>query len=440
MKIRVSKNLYVDSKTLFRFEWRKWYPAIVIHEKFEKYLKWTLRAIAVIGIATSVISISQWYISLGVALLIFLVEQFFEKTAIEYTTMVVQPPPTFEIEYNQWKTNGFMIPREKNTHDLPYFGPSYLNEEYATKFFGYLRSWINNDSNDDKENNLVVSLVIEPNEEYTTYIYANLGRKRLDSMFKFLGDITKLEKYGKRQQQFIAQMFYWNTLDYKDGYYIKQFLDLHNENDPYYFTPSVIQPFGLPPKFLFDCSIKKYHLKVKKRKDLKKGDPEYIFDPASKKVRSLPRTESKPGTQKNIINEIEIALNNPEDVGFMPNHGKSVGIVNLCYSDCTVPFEAYRHLISEVDGKEVLMDIKDSSDFIDLTFTLTSNNEQIRLSGLSHDKEDLQTFIEVNGGGQKIALVVGYPPANERKIVLEKDMSPIVVTWKYEKKPAANST
>src|SRR5690606_34746737 len=117
-----------------------------------------------------------------------------------------------------------------------------------------------------------------------------------------------------------------------------------------------------------------------------------IFDPASKKVKNLPRTESKSDSQGRIINEIESAFQTPQDVGFMPNHGKSVGIMNLCYSDCTVPFEAYRHLISEVDGKEVLMDIKDSVDFIDLIFTLTSSNEQFTLSGLSHDKEDLKKF------------------------------------------------
>ncbi len=279
MKIKISKNLSVDSSTLIRFEWRKFYPAIIIHEKFEKVLKWTLRAIAIIGIASSVITINQWYISLGLSILIFLIEQFFEKTAIEYTTMIVQPPPDFEIDYGQWKTNGFMIPNEKNNSELAYFGPTYVDKEYAIKFFRYLRSWINNDSNDDIENNLIVSLVIEPDEEYTTYIYANLGRKRLDYMFKFLGDQSKLEKYGKRQQQFIAQMFYWNTLDFKDEYFIKKFLDFQEPNEPFFFTPSFLQSDGQTPEFLFEHAIKKYEFKLNQRNQLNKHDPEYNFDP-----------------------------------------------------------------------------------------------------------------------------------------------------------------
>ena len=199
MRLKIDKDLYVDSNTLVRFECRKWYPALVVHERFENIVKWILRIIAFVSIATSVFSINERYLSLGLSILIFLVEQFFERTVIEYTVMVFQPPPDFEVEYGQWKTNGFMIPKEGNGTDLAHFGPSYLSEEYAEKFFIYLRRWVNDNSNDDKENCLVVSLVIEPNEQYTTYFYANLGRKRLDYMSKAIENATKLDKYGKRQ-------------------------------------------------------------------------------------------------------------------------------------------------------------------------------------------------------------------------------------------------
>ena len=439
MKIKVSKNLYVNSNTLFRLEWRKFYPVLVVHEKFEKILKWILRIIAIGGIATSVISIPVWYFSLGLAIIIVLIEQFFERTIFEYTTMIVQPFPEFEIEYAQWKTNGFMLPKKKNDEDLPYFGPSYQDETYATNMFKYFTSWIDDSSNDDKDNNLIVSLIIEPNKEYTTYIYANLGRKRLDNMFKLLGDMSRLEKHGKRQQQFITQMFYWNTLDFKDGYYIKKFLEFKDENDPYYFTPSVLQPFGLSPKFLTEYSIKKYHLKVKKREELLKSEPEYGFNPA--KIKDEKKTKDKEDNsikQSDILDEIQKSLNNPVDVGFMPNKGKSVGIINLCYDDdCVLQFEAYKHLINEVDSKEVLLRIIDYGEYINLYVHLSSKDKQLLLNNLPYNKENLEEFINVNGGGEKIALLVGYPPANERKIILGKEMSPIVVTWAYEKRNAS---
>jgi len=349
--------------------------------------------------------------------------------------MIVQPFPDFEIENGQWKTNGFMLPREKNDEDLAYFGPSYKSEIYAINMFKYFISWIDNNSQDDKDNNLVISLIIEPNEEYTTYIYANLGRKRLDYMFKFYGGLSRLEKYGKRQQQFITQMFYWNTLDFKDGFFIKKFLEFKDENDPYYFAPSVLQPFGLPPKFLTEYSIKKYHLKVKKREELLKGEPEYGFNPAKIKKEHKPIAKEEVNIKEpDIIDEIHNSLDNPVDIGFMPNQGKNAGVINLCYEgDCVIQFEAYKRLINEVDNKEVLLKIADYDDYIDLSIELTSKNRLLRFKKLPFNKSDLNEFIKINGGGNKVALLVGYPPANERKVILGKEMSPVVVTWEYEK-------
>lgn len=431
MKIKVAKGLFVDSSTLFRFEWRKWYPTFVVHEKFEKVIKWILRVIALIGIASSLISIDQWYINLIIAIIIFLIEQFFEKTVIEYTSMIVQPLPPFEVQTNQWKSNGFLIPIEKNGDDFAYFGPAYQDESYAIKFFKYLRTWIDDNSNDDVENTLVISLVIEPNDEYTTYIYANSERKRLDYMFKFLEKEYELEKYGKKQQKLFAQLFYWHTLDYKDGYFITQFLDFMAEPKPFQFTPSVIQPFGLPPKFLTDYSIKKYDLKIKKRDEVLKNEIEYIFDPAKFKFDDEDDTEENLVDLKHdILDEIQHAFAKAVDVGFVPNYETSAGVINLCFDDCQIPFAAYKQLIKEADNKPVILEIDKNVNSISLSIELSSVNRKIQLFKLRYDSLEFDEFIQVNGGGDQIVLFVGYPPANKRQIILEKDMSPLIVTWK----------
>lgn len=432
MKIKVSKNLYVNSNTLFRLEWRRFYPVLVIHEKFEKVLKWILRFIAFVGIAISIITINFWYISLGLALLIFIIEQFFERTTIEYTTMVIQPYPDFEIDYGQWKTNGFMIPKEKNEKDLAYFGPSYEDKDYAIKIFEYFKSWIDNSSNDDKENNLIVSLVIEPNEKYTTYIYANLGRKRLNKMFKFLGDKSKLKKYGKQQQQFIAQMFYWNTLDFKDGYYIKQFLDFQNPNEPFFFTPSIIQPFEQPPEFLFDQAIKKYEFKIRKREELKKGDPEYIFAPKKHNKKKDEEDRKHYKTKKyDVFDDIEKVLSNTEEVGFMPNEGNNVGAIFLCYSNPSLPYLAYNKLIENKGENEIKIEIKEHNNLIDLRIIIEASSREISINNKNFNKSQLDSFRLVNGGGPAVVLLIGYPPADSHKIILEKEVSPVVVKWKF---------
>jgi len=431
LRIKISKGLFINTNTLFRFEWRKWYPALVVHEKFESIVKWTLRIIAFVGIATSVIAIPIWYISLFIAIGIFVVEQFFERTIFEYTALVVQPYPNFEVDYSQWKTNGFMIPTEQNESDLAHFGPSYLDEEYAIKFFKYLRSWVNDSSNDDKENTLVTSIVIEPNERYTTYIYPNIGRKRLDYMFKFIEATNKLEKYGKRQQNLVMQLIFWHTLDFKDGYYIKKFLDFRKPDEPFLFTPSVIQPFGFPPKFLFDCSIKKYHLKIKKRREIKKNEIEFHFNPAKWKTEdNTIEDENRINDAKDdIVSDIQKALSGAVDVGFMPNHENSVGAINLCYPDCEMQLEAYKHLIKQANKKEVIIYIKDNKESIDLIVRLTAINVEIQLNNMPFNRTEFDSFLQVNGGGKQIVLLVGYPPANEKKIRLDKGMSPLVITW-----------
>ena len=276
MKIKISNDIKVESRTLIRLEWNGLLPVLIIHEKFETKIKWILRIIAVLGIGTSLISIDSKLISLGVTLLIFFTEQFFERTIFEYTTMVVQPFPDFDIDYSSWKTNSFMIPLTKGDQDLCYAGPTYADRNYAIKFFNYVKSW-NLGQADDKDGNIILSFVIEPNEKYTTYLYSNNARKNLDKLFNHDAKKNQLKKYGKRQQQFVMQTIFWHTLDFKEGYYIKRFLDFQPAETKFYLTPSVIpkqQEQSL--EFIFDSAILlKGGYKLKMRADLTKHDIEY---------------------------------------------------------------------------------------------------------------------------------------------------------------------
>lgn len=273
MKIKVDEGLYVDSKTLFRLEWRKYIPVLVLSEKYEKKVKWILRIIAFIGIASSLISIDKWYYSLGLSLLIFIVEQFLENIIFEYTTFVVQPFPDFEIEAGQWKANAFMMTQEKNAEYPPYIGPAYLDKDYAIKFFTYIRSW-GVEQEECEEDKIVLSFVIEDDGKYTTYIYANPARKNIQRQFDFIGVISALEKYKKNHQKLIVQMIYWNTLPINDGYSIKVFLDKYKPGEKFYLTPFVIDNNDKVKEPLTDLAILKTSYKLRKRAELTKFDIE----------------------------------------------------------------------------------------------------------------------------------------------------------------------
>lgn len=274
MKIKIAKDLYVELYTLVRVEWTKFYPVLVVHERFEKWVKWILRSLAFIGIATSVITIEQWYNSLILSIIIFLVEQFFERAIFEYTTLVIQPFPDFEIDYGQWKTNGFLLAR--NNTDLSYIGPAYEDADYAKKFFSYIKMW-NSNMDEDKDNNVIISFVIEPNEKYTTYIYPNTETKKIDKFFKKAAKKNALKKYGKRQQQFVAQMIFWHTLPFRDGSFIKTFLQMYRPQDSFYFIAHTVQSNNIPMESFTDSYILKHGYKLKRREELTSEDIEFHF-------------------------------------------------------------------------------------------------------------------------------------------------------------------
>lgn len=277
MKIKIKGGLKVELNTLVRLQWKGLLPVLTIHERFEKSVIWILRGLTIIGIATSLVSIDEWYLSLGLALILLGIEQFFERTVFEYTTIVMLPLPDFDIDYSQWQTNGFLVSND-STVNPSYMGPAFRDKDYAIRFFNYLMSW-NWDRNVDDENTIVVSFVIEPDEKYTTYLYSNPGNKNLDKTFEKEAKKNALSKYGKRQQKLFTQMIFRRTLDFKDGYLIKQFLDAQAPESKFYLFPCVVSGDGGAPEYLYDYAILKFQYRIKNRSEIGKNDVENYLKP-----------------------------------------------------------------------------------------------------------------------------------------------------------------
>lgn len=149
------------------------------------------------------------------------------------------------------------------------------------------------------------------------------------------------------------------------------------------------------------------------------------------------KTESKDDVEKVVENHRDI-FDDIQDsfstaVDFMPNQDRSVGAINLCFDgDCVVPFEAYKNLMEQAKEKEVTVVIATHNDTLDLHIKIELVDKEIKLTNLKYNKLEFEKFKAVNGGGEKIVLLVGYPPANEKKIILGNGMSPQIVTWKIE--------
>lgn len=262
-----------SSKSFINIEWRKGIPKLIVHEKYEKTVKWTLRILTLIGIATSVITL-EWQWSLLLALLLLAIEQFIERAVFEYTTIIVQTLPDFEIDGKRWKTMAFNMVADKHPDYPPYVGPAFDDEEYARNFFNYIKSW-NGIENDDPENNIIFSIVMEPNSTYTVFIYANPQRENLIPIFNSIEERQKFEKYGKRHQQLVMQIKLAHNFEYKPGLLIHRFLSTYSTTDAYFLTPFVTSPQTNELKILNTLSIKKYSFKIARREELTTKDTEY---------------------------------------------------------------------------------------------------------------------------------------------------------------------
>ncbi|MDC1167439.1 hypothetical protein OAT36_00845 [Flavobacteriaceae bacterium] len=273
MKFRLG-NWKIDSKSLVRVHWKKYYPKLIVHEKFEKPVKWILRILTIIGIATSFLTLPYWA-GIVMTFVLFGIEQFFERTLFEYSVMILQPFPDFEIDYDQWLTNGyFLLNPEIEDHDgyLNYFGPAYADREYAIKFFNYIRSW-NQDNDEDEDNNICISFIIESDVSYSTYLYANPDRKWLDPMFAEYKKSVELEKYGKQQQSMVFQMVFWKNLKMKKGMFFHQFREQQKNDEPFYFVPFYIDNGNPIP--VQELRVWKTHYKIKGRSELTPDEVEY---------------------------------------------------------------------------------------------------------------------------------------------------------------------
>lgn len=282
MKVAISKNFKVELNTLIRLEWRKFHPVLIIHERYEKVIKYITWGLTAIGILSSMLAFDCKIYALLCSIVIFLIQLFFQKVIFEYTTVVVSPLPNFKYDPSEWLTNAFVFPQNENgslnSSGTATFSMCFRTEGYAKQVFELFKQW-NYEQDNDVENNIIISFVVENDQRYSTYIYQNHHRKNLDKLFSDEKKKNEVKKYGKLQQQFVVGYILGKKLPFRDGMLIKRFLEFQVQDKLFHFMPSVeISYQGRNvPRFLNSTMISKYKYKIKNRKDLTIKDFEYHF-------------------------------------------------------------------------------------------------------------------------------------------------------------------
>jgi hypothetical protein len=261
-------------KTLVTLRWKRGIPRLVIHEKYEKIVKWSLRVFAVVGIISSILYIPTWYLSLLLAIVLFAAEQFLERAVFLYTIFYWQPLPEFNWNIGEeWVAMGFAFPVSKNESELNVVGPVFKSESYAHEFFEVLRKW-NYGNQQDKHNNVCLSL-ITVDDGYYAFIYPNLERPSIKETFSDIENKNKLKKYGKEPQKFVVQYMFCKHFIYGTNSVFEKFSQEQSEGKPYWLQPFIQKPGGSSSILFSEQPILKFHIKNKQRSGLKRQEVEY---------------------------------------------------------------------------------------------------------------------------------------------------------------------
>lgn len=276
MKIRKG-NWRISIRSLIRIEVNNYIPKIIIHEKFENKVKWILRILSVIGIATSFFTF-DYSTGIVITIFIFIVEQFLERAIFEYSIFFVPNFPDFKIEYEQWLSTGYYVLNAEERYHLldglySYMGPLYKDKEYAENFFNFIKSW-NNGEDKDLNNLINISIIHENQNKYTMYLYPNYSQEKLNNYFSKYKEALALKKFGKKQQELVFQFIFWhNNLNKGDFFY--RFIEDFQISKTFYFAPFYFEDNQL--KTIEKLRIEKYHIKIKSRAELKSNEIEYIY-------------------------------------------------------------------------------------------------------------------------------------------------------------------
>jgi hypothetical protein len=247
---------------------------IYIHEKHRRKVRRIKWIFALVGLFISLITLPPLY-SFMLAFALFILGLIVEKIFYYYTSLFVHLVPDFEIINDLWvgMSFGYYEPPDKKLQ-IPLVGLVFADREYAQKFFMLLKKW-NYNSLEDRNNNFVVSIIINKNkEEYFTYIYPNITR---EGAKKFVSDVESKRKKTYQDEMHVALFAFVFTMKrfvILPKSYFPIFRERYNDGVPYR-----LEAFIGSEEKADKCEIiqgfTKFNLKIKNREDLSREDIEF---------------------------------------------------------------------------------------------------------------------------------------------------------------------
>jgi len=283
VRVRNKLILWNNRRRYFvRVEIRNRIPTMVLHSKYESNIKWLLRTITLVAVLSSVVSLA-WYLSLVLAAFLVAVEQILERIVFKFGILYVQP--LIEWRSEEWLGMTFGFPVGKGPLIVGMF---FRSQEYARELFQRIKTW-NYDQDEDHDDNIRISFIIESNSEYSTYVYPSLERKSIKLFKEKVQEEVVGKSETKESEMLITSPVICKSFGHLPNSNFSKFRSLYKAGDPYLFGAYYVRskvpeleegrPFLDKKRAVVPVSgvapVMKYHLKIADRSKLTKRDLEY---------------------------------------------------------------------------------------------------------------------------------------------------------------------
>ena len=261
-------------RSVVSLRWEKRRPRLVVHEKYEKAVRWSVWTLTGIGVLSSVVVFAKWYAALAFAVLLLAVTVLLQKAVFQFTSIYVQPLPDFEYDPAQWKAMAFAVLPVPKEDMLNVVGCAFASPEYADRFFSLLKAW-NYGQPEDRDNNICLSFIVESDSQYSVYIYPNPRRESVNEFFDAAGEEQQQRKPGKRHQELVMQMVFCKRFPYSKESSLNMFLGRQPRSRPFWLKPFIVDQDGQTRMAEGIAPILKWHYKFKRRQEVEKGELEF---------------------------------------------------------------------------------------------------------------------------------------------------------------------
>jgi len=246
---------------------------IYVHEKNKRKIKNVKWIFSISGLIFSLIILPPLY-SFLIALFLFLSSLSIEKFFFFFVSFYVHYLPDFEINNDLWlgMMFGYGEPPDRK-FQIPIVGLLFSDEGYAKKFFSLLRIW-NYGLLEDKDNNFVISIILDTDDSYLTYIYPNISRQTAKEFFSYVESKRKKTFPEELHVRLFAFLFTMKRFIITEKSYFPTFMRRYNDGVPYRLEAFI----GTEENWKIAEKIPgftKFNLKIKKRTDLNREDIEY---------------------------------------------------------------------------------------------------------------------------------------------------------------------